>query len=193
MLVGVICSLISLYTVDTTSGGPFGQYRICNANEDTVISMPKAYPLLGSDWCTTVDNYFSKQSTTTQSFLYPCLYSSQTLRSQSDTALILFPDVQPRSRIYWTFKIPTAFVYVCVPLYIAGGIACHVLESRGWCQFPLSLSLYLGASPRSVVAICTRVFPLLSISDIALLLRKRFVDQNSKNQSTFRSHEGSID
>src|SRR5256885_1118162 len=73
---------------------------------------------------------------------------------------------------------------------VASLVTCQNLG--GGVNFPLSLSLYLGASPRSIVAICTRVLPLLSISDIALLLRKRLVDQNSRNQSTFHSHEGSI-
>jgi hypothetical protein len=122
MLIGAICCLITLYTVDTTADGPFNQYRICKARDHSPLSTPNTYPPLGSDWNATIHGYISEDSTSSHLCFYPCLYSSQILRSQSDITIVPFPDVQPGSRRYWTFKILSACLYACIPLYITGGI-----------------------------------------------------------------------
>ena len=122
MLVGLICCLTNLYILDTTLNGPFSQYRICNMNTADSLSSPSTLAPLGNDWNETVHDYFANQPTTSQACFYPCLYSSQILRSQSDITMIPFPDVQPGSGRYWAFKLLAAFVYACVPLYIVGGV-----------------------------------------------------------------------
>jgi hypothetical protein len=43
MLIGSICCLITLYNIDTTPGGPFDQYRICAADDNSDISIPNTY------------------------------------------------------------------------------------------------------------------------------------------------------
>jgi hypothetical protein len=124
MLVGTICCLITLYTVDTTSNGPFRQTRICTAAEHSILSLPSSFSqtsFRGRDWNSTIHEFFSKQSTATGDCFYPCVYSSQILRSRSDITLITFPEAQPGSKMYWAFKLLSAIVYACVPLYIVGG------------------------------------------------------------------------
>jgi len=122
MLVGLICCLTNLYTLDTTSNGPFNQYYICNMNTADSLSSPSTLAPLSKDWNETVNDYFANQPTTSQACFYPCLYSSQIIRSQSDITMIPFPDVQPGSGRYWAFKLLAAFVYACVPLYMVGSI-----------------------------------------------------------------------
>ena len=126
MLVGTICCLITLYTVDTTSDGPFRQTRVCTAGEHSILSMPRSpSQAYGSErgWNSTFHEFFAKQSTAIGDCFYPCVYSTQILRSRSDITLITFPEAQPGSRMYWAFKLLSAIVYSCVPLYIVGGFA----------------------------------------------------------------------
>ena len=122
MLIGAICCLVTLYTVNTTSDGSFNQYRICNTNITDYHSIPNMLPPLGNDWNQTINNFFDNQPTTSKSCFYPCLYSSQILHSPSDIYVYLYPIVQAGSSRYWAFKILEALVYACVPLYIVGGI-----------------------------------------------------------------------
>ena len=44
MLIGAICCLVTLYTVNTTSDGSFNQYRICNTNITDYHSIPNTLP-----------------------------------------------------------------------------------------------------------------------------------------------------
>jgi hypothetical protein len=91
-------------------------------NTAVSLSSPNTLAPLSKDWNETVNDYFANQPTTSQACFYPCLYSSQIIRSQSDITLIPFPDIQRGSGRYWAFKLLAAFVYACVPLYIFGGI-----------------------------------------------------------------------
>jgi hypothetical protein len=125
MLVGTICCLVTLYTVDTTPDGPFRQIRVCTApKKHSTLSILGSFsqtPLRGPEWNSTIYDFFTKQSTATGDCFYPCVHSSQMLRSPSDITLIAFPEAKPGSRIYWAFKLLSAIVYSCVPLYIVGG------------------------------------------------------------------------
>ena len=143
MLIGAICCLVTLYTVNTTSDGSFNQYRICNINITDSLSIPNTLPPLDSDWNQTISNFFNNQSTASTSCVYPCLYSSQILHSPSDITVILYPIVQAGSSRYWAFKILEALVYACVPLYIVGGIIL-LLHKRFWDHSPKNQSALLS-------------------------------------------------
>jgi hypothetical protein len=149
ILIGAICCLVTLFTVNTNSDGSFNQYRICNTNVTDYHSILNTLPLLGDDWNQTINNFFNSQPTTSKSCFYPCLYSSQILHSPSDITITLYPIVQAGSSRYWAFKILEALVYACVPLYIVGGIIL-LLHKRFWDHSPKDESALLSMRNRFI-------------------------------------------
>jgi hypothetical protein len=131
MLMGMVCCLASLYTVNATPDGPFHQFRFCAADHIDFLPISSPSGGLAADWNTTVWNYFNATHTAPSTCFYPCYHSSQVLRSQSDIEVIAFPHLPPSGSRYKAFKILAALVYACVPLNILTGLCLFSLQTVG--------------------------------------------------------------
>ena len=155
MLVGILCCLTNLYTVNATPSGPFHQIRFCppNLNNSLPISNPNSQSV--GDWNSTVWRFFDSHTPSVLMCFYPCYHSSQVLHSQSDITVIAFPEILPPSSRYWTFKIISAVVYGCMPQNI---VACLLL---------VALRSYSrnDAHPRKLVSPHSILADLNSLSD----------------------------
>ncbi|KAG4423920.1 hypothetical protein IFR04_002915 [Cadophora malorum] len=135
MSIGMIASMINLYSVDGSSSGPLKQFRFCKLGyNDTLPFGGSSATVIDGSWNDTVWSHFEKlnqDSASAPSCIYPCLTTSQRLRHPDSLAVIQFFDLQPSDPLYWGMNVVAAIIYGCVPLSIFICVIILVLQLRG--------------------------------------------------------------
>ncbi|KAH7354744.1 hypothetical protein BKA65DRAFT_581228, partial [Rhexocercosporidium sp. MPI-PUGE-AT-0058] len=130
--VGMICSMVNLYSINVSSNGPLKKFRFCSLGYNA--SLPYSadpVPIVNQFWNDTMWTYFHEQNPSLAGYLYPCLSANNILPQPGALTIVRFFDVETTSPLYWGMNIISAIIYGCVPLSIFFSVVIPILRFQG--------------------------------------------------------------